>query len=129
MPSDHKGDKRQRPTLVRLEAMAGLDDLRRLVVSTHGLVHSDPAGVVTSVLAGEPGYWILGPQARHVEIVARPTMVTIQHVVAAVHGGFECETSEFTNLLMFLGLALVRIASWGVEAFDANATRLKEEKP
>lgn len=67
--------------------MAGLYDLRLLVFSAHGLAHSDSAGVVTSVLAGEPGDWILGPQARRVETVARPTMVTIQHVVAAVHEG------------------------------------------
>jgi hypothetical protein len=60
MPMTHKGDKRQRPTLERLEAMAGLDDLRLLVFSTHGLVHSDPAGVVTSVLAGSPGIGFLG---------------------------------------------------------------------
>lgn len=122
MPWTRKGDKRQRPTLERLEQMVGLDDLRLLVFSAHGLVHSDSAGVVTSVLAGEPGDWILGPQARHVETVARPTMGTIQHIVAAVHGGFECEAGEFTDLLTLLGAALVRIASWAVEAFEANAT-------
>lgn len=120
MPLTRKGDKRQRPTLERLEQMAGLDDLRLLVFSVHGLVHSDSAGVVTSVLAGEPGDWILGPQTRHVETVAKPTMVTIQHVVAAVHGGFECEAGKFTDLLALLGVALVRIASWAVEAFEAN---------
>jgi hypothetical protein len=34
--------------------------------------------------------------------------------------GFECEAGEFTDLLMFLGAALVRIASWAVEAFEVN---------
>lgn len=116
MPLTRAGDKRQRPTMEALEKLAGLDEMRMLVVSAHGLVHADSAGVAAAIL-GEPGDWILGPQPLHIETVARPAMLSLQQIVASVYGGFERESNDFTNMLELLGATLVRLASWAADEF------------
>lgn len=116
MPWTRAGDKRQRPTFEALEKLSGLQHLRLLVFSVHGLVHSDSAGVVTKVL-GKPGEWILGPQPDHVETVARPALMSFSKLTTAVQGGFERVLNMHSKVFILQGLALALIAQWGSAEF------------
>lgn len=119
MPFGKKG-KRVPPTFVRLEELAGLNDLRLLVGSAHGLVHNDSGGVVTAVLV-ESGQWALGPTPQFTETVARPALISIRHSVLATHGGFEPELNDFARLIGLFATSTAELAAQGVVAFERPA--------
>lgn len=123
MPVRKKG-KRVPPTLLRLEELAGLQDLRLLVGSAHGLVHNDSGGVVTAVVV-EPGQRALGPVARFTETVARPALISVQHSVAATHGGFEPELNDFARLIGLFAASTAELAAQGAAAFERPRSELR----
>jgi hypothetical protein len=120
MPLGAKG-RRLPPTMDELEKLAELSHRRLLVASSHGLVHGDAAGVQTSVLLGDSG-WLLGPTDLFAETVARPTLDTLIHLVAATHLGFEPEFNTFSERLGLVAAALVQVCADGIAAFERNST-------
>jgi hypothetical protein len=111
-----KSGRRVPPSFDALERMAGMEHFRLLVVSAHGHVHNDPAGVRSAVLM-EEGDWSLSPIARFTETIARPTMMTVTRLVPVTHLAFEPELNDFLKVLGMLGTALCENANRGIEAF------------
>ncbi|MGY2747526.1 DUF5677 domain-containing protein [Arthrobacter sp. UYCu723] len=117
-----KDGKYLRPTFDSLEKIAGLENQRLLVDSSNGHVHNDASGIRSAVLM-EDGYWSLGPIPRFTETVARPTFLSVIHMVSATHLGFEPELNEFSRLLGLLAGGLCRVASLGMEAFETASSQ------
>lgn len=116
MPLTAKGN-RTRPTMDQLEKLADLDHRRLLVASSHGIVHADSGGIAGTVLLGE-GQWLAGPTERFIEAVARPTLDTLIHMVAATHLGFEDELNESSEKLALFASGLMSLCSDAISAFD-----------
>lgn len=114
-----KSGRQPAPSFDALERLAGMQEVRLLVVSAHGHVHNDPAGVRAAVLM-EEGSWSLSPIARFTETVARPALMSVIHLVPATHLGFEPDLNPFSKLLGLLGAAICENASKGVAAFEAK---------
>ncbi len=108
-----------RPTFDRLEALAGYDERRLLVSSSHGLVHNDSGGVRTAVLMDE-GY-SLGPMPGFTKTVVQPSLESIIWLVAATHTCFEPTLdSEFARLLSMQGAGLIHLASDALHSFEVD---------
>ncbi|WP_336113494.1 DUF5677 domain-containing protein [Streptomyces sp. PTD9-10] len=120
MPLNRQGDKLVPPTFDRLEKMANEDHLRLLVMSAHGHVHSDSAGVIAAVLATDTE-WALGPTTGFPQQVARPAFLTMRSLIAATHLGFEPEFNEFAKVIGLRGASAMQLALWGCRAFDKEA--------
>ena len=112
-----KKGKRIPPTFIELEKLAGLEDLRLLVGSAHGLVHNDSGGVLTAVVV-ESERWAMGPVPSFTATVARPALITIQHSVTATHGGFEPELNAFAQVIGLMGVAAMELAAQGAASFE-----------
>jgi hypothetical protein len=117
--SYRKSGLRHTPTFDVLERLAGMEKLRLLVVSAHGHVHNDSAGVRTAVLM-ENDSWSSSPIERFTEIVARPTFLSVIHLVPPIHLAFEPDLSKFSKLLGLLGAAVCENAQLGADAFDVD---------
>lgn len=116
LPLDKTG-QHLRATFDRLEAVAGYDARRLLVVSAHGMVHNDAAGVRSAVLMDE-GY-SMGPLPAFTKTVLQPTFETVSWIVAATHTCFEPTLdSEFARLLSMQGAGLMHLASDAMHSFD-----------
>ncbi|MEW2287882.1 DUF5677 domain-containing protein [Streptomyces sp. NPDC047841] len=120
MPLNRQGDKLVPPTFDRLEKMANEDHLRLLVISAHGHVHSDSAGVVAAVVSTETD-WALGPTTGFPQQVAKPAFLTMRSLIAATHLGFEPEFNEFAKVIGLCGASAMQLALWGLRAFDESA--------
>lgn len=108
-----------RPTFDVLERRAGAEVRRLLVVSAHGLVHLDAAGVRTAVLMDE-GY-SLGPIEHFTKAVLQPTLDSIIRLVAATHLAFEPDLeSQFARLTAAQGSGLIKIAADALHAFGTD---------
>lgn len=119
MPLNRQGDKLVPPTFDRLEQMADQQHLRLLVMSAHGHVHSDSAGVVAAVVATETD-WAIGPTPGFPEQVARPAFLSMQSIIAATHLGYEPTFNEFAKVIGLCGASAMKLAAWGFEAFNGN---------
>ena len=116
MPLTAKGS-RTRPTMDQLEKLADLDHRRLLVASSHGVVHADSGGIAGVVLL-EDGQWLAGPTERFIETVARPTLDTLIHMVAATHLGFEDELNDSAERLALFASGLMSLCSDAISTFD-----------
>jgi len=128
MPLNRQGDKLVPPTFDRLEKMANEDHRRLLVMSAHGHVHSDSAGVVAAVLASDTE-WALGPTPGFPQQVARPAFLTMRSLIAATHLGFEPEFNEFAKVIGLCGASAMQLALWGARAFDEGSDPHPESGP
>ncbi|MEU1250666.1 DUF5677 domain-containing protein [Micromonospora arida] len=118
MPISRSG-KRIPPTFDRLEKLAGLEQLRLLVSGAHGLVHADSAGSAAAVVMGDDA-WALGPVPNFAETVARPALMSAIHCIGSTHLGFESEINDFAQDIGLLAGAAMKLAGWGVEAFESE---------
>lgn len=118
MPFDDKG-KRKTPRFPDLEKLAELDNYRELVFTAHGLAHADSGGVTAISLLG-PGLYAMGPVNAFISTVARPSLLSVIHCIAATHLGFEREINEFQQLLGLLAAGCMELASRGVNSFPLD---------
>ena len=115
MPLDTRG-RRQAPSFLKLEELAGLDDYRELVFSAHGLAHTDSGGVTAISIFG-PGQYAFGPIDAFTSTVARPALLTASRCIAATHLGFESRINEFAQLLGLLASGAMKLAARAVDIF------------
>lgn len=115
MPVD-RNNKRKKPTFPDLEKLAELDFYRELVYTAHGLAHTDSGGVTAIALLGD-GAYALGPVNAFISTVARPSLQSIVHCIAATHLGFEDSFNETAQHLGLLASGAMDLASRGAESF------------
>lgn len=118
MPLTSKG-RRVRPTMDELEKLADLDHRRLLVASSHGVIHADSGGIAGVVLL-EDGLWLAGPTERFIETVARPTLDTLIHLVAATHLGFEDELNNSAEKLALFASGTMSLCRDAISKFDRD---------
>ena len=118
MPFDNKG-RRKIPRFPELERLAELDNYRELVSTAHGLAHADSGGVTAISLLG-PGLYAMGPINAFIPTVARPSLLSIIHCIAATHLGFEKDINEFKQVLGLLAAGAMELASRGANSFPLD---------
>jgi len=118
MPLDRNG-KRQKPTFPELEKLTQLDFYRELVVTAHGLAHTDSGGVTAMSLHG-PGIYAFGPVNAFIATVARPSLESIIHCIGSTHLGFEDSINESAQLLGLLASGAMDLARRGADMFPLD---------
>jgi hypothetical protein len=118
MPLDRNG-KRQKPTFPELEKLVQLDFYRELVVTAHGLAHTDSGGVTAMSLHG-PGIYAFGPVNAFIATVARPSLESVIHCIGSTHLGFEDSINESAQLLGLLAGGAMDLARRGADMFPLD---------
>jgi hypothetical protein len=108
--------KRRAPSFPELEELAGLNDYRELVFSAHGLAHTDSGGV-TALSIFRPGQYVMGPVDAFISTIARPSLLSASHCIAATHLGFENRINEFAQSLGLLASGAMELAARAVDIF------------
>lgn len=118
MPFDSKGI-RKTTRFPELERLAGLESYRELVLTAHGLAHTDSGGVTAVSLLGA-GLYAMGPVNAFIPTVARPSLLSIIHCIEATHLGFENSINEFEQVLGLLAAGAMELASRGASSFPLD---------
>jgi hypothetical protein len=128
MPLDRNG-KRQRPNFPALEKLAQFDFYRDLVLTAHGLAHTDSGGV-TAMSLHWPGVYAFGPVNAFISTVARPSLESAIHSIGSTHLGFEDSINESAQLLGLLAGGAMDLARRGADRFPlANSPILDQQRP